>query len=754
MFGTPQIVRGGSTLDLHPNNSVCELLDQLLDSKLIQPEDWQELSTEQQVHINTSTSRDELLGRLAQSKLLTEYQVCRVRAGTTFGLVLGNYRVLDRLGAGGMGVVFRAEHILMRRIVAIKVLPLSRDQDARLLLRFLAEMRTIASLQHPNIVTAMDAGQVTPTEPNLPVLHYLVMEYVAGHDLEDLVISQGPLDVARACDLIHQVASALDAANARNILHRDMKPSNILVTPENQAKLLDFGLARDFRMQLTEPGSLLGTLEYMAPEQAIDATHCDIRADIYGLGGTLFWALTGTQPFPPKGTVTQELHRRRTEPAPSLRHRNPNLPADLDDVMSHMLAPDPENRYPNPKIVMRALEPFLTTRSSTLCSVSGMGLHLPIPPGASGPEHRSGMSRILVIDDDPSIRKYCNAILGGEGVQCHEAEDGKQALDLLSENPYDLALLDLDIPHLPGSEVLRILRSVSIDKNMRVIIISGGPSPDEMAQLMINGADDYLTKPFSVAQLRARVKASLRLKSALDQSESLNGHMQKLIRDLERSLYDRDSDLLSVRNGLVLGLASIAGHRTTETEGHLQRLQHYCRKLSEKAALLPDFAKQIDESFIRNLEVCGPLHDIGVVALPDHILVKPGKLTAEERVIMESHTLIGAEILGKVVERYGSSMLFLQTAVELARHHHERFDGKGYPDQLVGDAIPLSARILAIGDVYDALRSRRPYRPALSHSSAVQVILQTSTGQFDPRLLELFRANSMDFDQIFKKYAD
>ena len=671
VIGNTYAARGGCTLDLQPNHSVSELLDQLLDSKLIQPEDWQELSTDHQAQISAAATRDDLLTRLTQTSLLTDYQACRVRAGTTFGLILGNYRVLDRVGAGGMGVVFRAEHILMRRVVAIKVLPLSRDQDARLLLRFLAEMRTVALLQHPNIVTAMDAGQINPTEPNLPVMHYLVMEFVAGNDLEELIISQGPLDVARACDLAHQVASALDAANARNMVHRDLKPSNILVTPENLAKLLDFGLARDFRMQLTEPGSLLGTLEYMAPEQAVDATNVDIRADIYGLGGTLFWALTGTQPFIPRGSITQELHRRRTEPAPSLRHRNPALPADLDDVISHMLAPDPESRYRNPKIVMRALEPFLTTQSRSFSSLSGMGLRWPTPPGTSGPESRPSVNRILVIDDDPSIRKYCTAILGVEGVQCHEADDGKEALALLSENAYDLALLDLDIPHLPGSEVLRIVRSVSLDKNMRVIIISGGPSPDEMAQLMINGADDYLTKPFSVAQLRARVKASLRLKSALDQSESLNGHMQKLIRDLERSLYDRDSDLLSVRNGLVLGLASIAGHRTTETEGHLQRLQHYCRALAEKAAALPDFKDQIDEAFVRNLEVCGPLHDIGVVALPDHILVKPGKLTAEERVIMESHTLIGAEILGKVVERYGSSMLFLQTAVELARHHHE-----------------------------------------------------------------------------------
>ncbi len=198
VIGNTYAARGGCTLDLQPNHSVSELLDQLLDSKLIQPEDWQELSTDHQAQISAAATRDDLLTRLTQTSLLTDYQACRVRAGTTFGLILGNYRVLDRVGAGGMGVVFRAEHILMRRVVAIKVLPLSRDQDARLLLRFLAEMRTVASLQHPNIVTAMDAGQINPTEPNLPVMHYLVMEFVAGNDLEELIISQGPLDVARA----------------------------------------------------------------------------------------------------------------------------------------------------------------------------------------------------------------------------------------------------------------------------------------------------------------------------------------------------------------------------------------------------------------------------------------------------------------------------------------------------------------------------------------------------------------------------
>ena len=238
------------------------------------------------------------LTELLRHGLLSEYQVGRVGAGNLFGLVLGSYRVLERLGAGGMAVVFKAEHIDMRHLVAIKVLPLTSGQDTRLQGRFMAEMRAVARLRHPNIVAAMDAGRVCSPDPDQPVLQYLVMEYVPGQDLEEYVNVHGALSPTRACNFVHQIASALAETHKFQLVHRDVKPSNIIVTPEDLAKLLDFGLARSFDARMTQAGTLLGTIDFMAPEQAKDASTADIRADIYGLGGTLYWCLTGKLPFP------------------------------------------------------------------------------------------------------------------------------------------------------------------------------------------------------------------------------------------------------------------------------------------------------------------------------------------------------------------------------------------------------------------------------------------------------------------------
>jgi len=733
---------------------VSGVLDDLLASSLVLAEDWDLLPLGVREELQACTDTQILLARLVDHNLLTEYQAARVEAGTTFGLMLGSYRVLDRLGVGGMGVVFRAEHVRMRRHVAVKVLPLGPDQDQRILRRFLTEIRAIAQLQHPNIVAAFDAGEIGSPDANTPVLHFFVMEYVPGQDLEEYIQDNGPQSPAKACDLMHQVASALAEAHNHNLVHRDIKPSNIRVTPEGQAKLLDFGLARHFHTGVTEPGVLLGTVDYMAPEQVQDAHGVDIRADLYALGGTLYWCLTGQPPFPSSGNIVRELTARVNQEPPSVRAKRPDVPEELDAVIRRLMALSPEDRYATPQAVMGALLPFLRPdlRDHLLLPLGGPGTdrHLTELEGTAA---STNARRILVVDDQREIRAFCRCVLQAEGFLCDEAEGGLAALEAANANAYDLIVLDIDMPDMQGTEVCRRLRENPPSPHLKVLMVSGSNNVDTMAKMLLAGADDFVTKPFSVVQLQGRIKASLRLKDAQDRSDLLNQHLLSINHELEQSLGSRDSDLVQARNALVLALAKLVEHRASEKGSHLLRLQRYCRTLAEEAARTPTFAAQVDAHFIEMLECCAPLHDIGKVGLPDHILLKPGKLDQDERVIMQAHTLIGAETLQEVLKHHGSALAFLRTAIDITRHHHERFDGHGYPDRLAGSDIPLGARLVAMGDVYDALRCRRPYKPALSHMAALQV-MTGQTGQFDPALMPILQRCAPQFERIFRELPD
>jgi response regulator RpfG family c-di-GMP phosphodiesterase len=722
------------------------LLTDLLRSSVILPEDSEKLPEQTQEEIRRCSEIPQLLSLLVQHGLLTEYQAARVEAGKTHELVLGNYRVLERLGAGGMGVVFKAEHVDLRRQVAIKVLSISADQNSQIQQRFRTEIRVVAKLQHPNIVAAMDAG--TTSFPDCPTLRYFVMEYVPGQDLEEYVQSNGPLAPAKACDVIHQIAAALAEAHKHNLVHRDIKPSNIRLTPQSQAKLLDFGLARHFTYRMTEPGTVLGTLDFMAPEQISDAGAVDIRADIYALGGTLFWCLAGTNPFASKRNIVQQLAYRQTQPAPSVRTWRPEIPADLDAIVSRMMALHPDERYATPQGVMQALSPFLEPemrdgiRPNSDCrSVK--------PSGEDNNRHH----QILIVDADPETRSFSrNALEAEDGPRCDEADDGVSALEALRAQRYDLVLLDIDMPE--GPEVCRFLREDPHGPHLKVVMMSGRATPDEMAKMLLNGADDYLSKPLSVVGLQAKVKAALRLKDSQDRADLQNSQLLAVNRELEQTINASNCDLVYARNGLVQALAKLVEYRQGESGSHMSRMEHYARCLAEEAAKAPAFAGQIDRNFIELLVCCAPLHDIGKIGLPDHILLKPGKLDADERILMQTHTTTGADTLKGAMKQHGSSLTFLQMAADIARHPHERFDGEGYPDGLTGNNIPLAARLVAICDVYDALRSRRSYKPALSHATAVQVMTQVSSGQFDPDLLQVFHHCAHHFERIFRELTD
>jgi len=295
---------------------------------------------------------------MVEEGLLTQYQLDRILAGTTYGLTVGNYRVVDRLGAGGMGIVFKARHIFMRRLVALKVLPLDDDCPSQQLNRFYAEVQVQAELHHRNIVMAYDAGKHVPDAGGYPALLYLTMELVDGCDLEHYLADNGPVPIGLACEWIRQVACGLQQAHERHLIHRDIKPSNMLMTKEGVVKLSDFGLVRRFSSCMTDPNALLGTIQFMAPEQSLDAANVSSSADIFALGASLFWLLTGKSAYAQGQKLSEAVHNLRHTSARLLRAYCPEAPKELEDLLKNLLHRDPTRRPLLAQSVMNALEPF------------------------------------------------------------------------------------------------------------------------------------------------------------------------------------------------------------------------------------------------------------------------------------------------------------------------------------------------------------------------------------------------------------
>jgi response regulator RpfG family c-di-GMP phosphodiesterase len=358
------------------------------------------------------------------------------------------------------------------------------------------------------------------------------------------------------------------------------------------------------------------------------------------------------------------------------------------------------------------------------------------------------------VDDESLVRDICKSFLRREDVECHEASDGEEGLRLLSASDFDLVLLDIDMPRLTGTETLRRLRQNPPSNNLKVIMMSGGITSDEMSELLAMGADDYITKPLGRPQLLARIKAALLHKATQDRSELLNQQLLAMNSALEQTLLARNGDLVQARNALVFTLAKIVESRSNETTGHLTRLTQYAAALARQASQSPRFASVLDQPFLKTLEACTSLHDIGNVALPDHILRAAAPLDREDFIIQQSHTTIGADTLQSVAKRDRSAAAFWQMAIDVARHHHERYDGTGYPDRLAHNDIPMSARIVAIADAYDELRAQAPRGAALAHDGAVKVILEGSPGRFDPHLLQAFADCGSEFERIHREHPD
>jgi serine/threonine-protein kinase len=295
---------------------------------------------------------------LVAENYLTRWQVDHLLKGKTKGFMLGKYRLLSHLGTGGMSSVYLAEHVLMRRRVAVKVLPKARIQDSSYLERFHREAQAVAALDHPNIVRAYDVDQEDE-------VHFLVMEYVTGKSLQELVAENGKMDFVNAADYMRQAADGLSSAHAARMVHRDIKPGNLLVDTRGVVKMLDLGLAMFFEggddekaLTIRHDEKVLGTADYLAPEQALDSHTVDTRADIYSLGGTFYFLLTGHPPFP-EGTLAQRLMAHQTrEPAPIANDR-PDAPAELVAIIGKMMAKSVDARYQTAKEVSETLTQWL-----------------------------------------------------------------------------------------------------------------------------------------------------------------------------------------------------------------------------------------------------------------------------------------------------------------------------------------------------------------------------------------------------------
>lgn len=381
-----------------PKLSVKSFLDLTTRSKLVTEDglaralaDFRELHPGDPLDETSSIEAEEFANFLIDRGLLTRWQTEKLLDKKYKGFFLGKYKLLGHLGTGGMSSVYLAEHMLMQRRVAIKVLPKGRIDDSSYLARFYQEAKAAARLDHPNIVRAYDVDNEGDN-------HYLVMEYVQGRDLQNTVRDLGEkneeLDAEKAADYILQAARGLHHAHEAGLIHRDIKPANLLVDPEGTIKILDMGLAlfkNDEMASLTiaHNENVLGTADYLAPEQALNSHNVDRRADIYSLGCTLYYALTGHAPFN-EGTLAQRIAKHQTQTPPDIRLDRPDCPTSLIAICNRMMHKDPDDRYATAADVAEALDEWLESRGSRdsgssrrLATAAAMGREIAARGGGS-----------------------------------------------------------------------------------------------------------------------------------------------------------------------------------------------------------------------------------------------------------------------------------------------------------------------------------------------------------------------------------
>jgi len=355
---------------------------------------------------------------------------------------------------------------------------------------------------------------------------------------------------------------------------------------------------------------------------------------------------------------------------------------------------------------------------------------------------------ILVVDDTPDNLTLMSGLLK-DSYRVKVANNGERALKIAqSEAPPDLILLDIMMPEMDGYEVCRRLKTENKTREIPIIFLTAKTEVVDETHGFELGASDYITKPISPPIVLARIETHLAIKSVQDFLKDNNAF-------LASEVDKRTAEIVAIQDVTINAMASLAETRDNETGNHIRRTQHYMRALANKVRFNPRFAHFLnDDTTIELLFKSAPLHDIGKVGIPDRILLKPGRFEPEEFEIMKTHATLGRDAILHAEKGLGIEMPFLKLAKEIAYGHQEKWDGSGYPEGLSGDDIPISARLMAVADVYDALISRRVYKAPMSHESAIQIIQEGKGRHFDPDMVDAFMELTDEFQRIAATYAD
>lgn len=353
-------------------------------------------------------------------------------------------------------------------------------------------------------------------------------------------------------------------------------------------------------------------------------------------------------------------------------------------------------------------------------------------------------ANIMIVDDTPVNLRLLDELLRSAGYRVFAFPRAEMAIRAARQNKPDLILMDITMPEMDGFTACEIIKNDVSLQDIPMMFISALNDSLDKVRAFQSGAVDYINKPFQVDEVLARVETHLKIHRMQLELEEYNQRLEERVAEQVKEISDS-------RLATIVALASLAESRDDVTGQHLARVQAFSRTLTRQMQAMGIFKELQDGDYAKNIYYACSLHDIGKVGIPDQVLLKPGKLTAEEFEVMKKHTTIGADTLKSVYNKYPNNRL-IDTGITIALWHHERWDGSGYPDGLAGDAIPLPARIMSVVDVYDALRSERPYKEGFSHPKARDIIAEASGLQFDPDIVRAFLDVEQEFAAIFDRY--